>query len=142
MAILPEFPRERVSVEEAYEIGTKKALGASSKEIARSYPEFSKEILEKDDNVVSAELCLLDQIRKLAKRNLQSHLSMLETIRDEARNAEQYSAAVSAEKNRGTIFGFYDPERMSASSSPNSLEDLSIGELTSLLNQLENEEDE
>ena len=137
MPLIPRFQRDQISVEEAFEVASAKVTGSSQKEIQKQFPEFQKSEL-KSQEVQQAESCLLTEIRRLAKDNLHDHLTVLEQIRNEARRDGVYSAAVSAEKSRGQVFGFYDPARIQKSEEPSSLEDLSVSELTSLLNKLDN----
>lgn len=47
------------------------------------------------------------QVARRAGLTIESHLAMLNQLREQASNANQYSAAVTAEVNRGKASGFY-----------------------------------
>jgi hypothetical protein len=134
---MTDFLRNRSTVKEGFLIASEKLKRVPNKEIAERFG-VEEEVVARDPLVLQAQTSLADEIRVLAKRNLNGHLSMLATIRDEARSDGKYSAAVNAEKARGQVLGFYDKERFEKQEGSSSLEDLSVAELTNLLTELEN----
>lgn len=138
MGIIPRFQRDRVTSREAETIASDRVIGVQNSILDRKFEDIERSVRKSDERVAAVENSLLSEIRSLAKRNLHDHLDTLVMIRNRAMDAEKFSAAVNAEKARGQVFGFYNPERLGASEDPNSLEDLSVAELTALLEKLEN----
>lgn len=133
---MTDFLRNRSTIKEGFLIASEKIKRVPAPEIAERFG-VTQEVVEKDPHVLKAQTSLADEIKILAKKNLNSHLNMLATIRDEARSDGKYSAAVNAEKARGAVLGFYDKERFDKEKGQSSLEDLSVAELTNLLTELE-----
>ena len=130
------FLRNRSTPRESFLIASEKMKGGSPEEIAERFGVETK-VVESDPLVIQAQTSLLSEIRRLARNNLHDHLDMLATIRDEARADGKFSAAVNAEKARGQVLRFYDPSSLEEGNKGNSLEDLSMAELTNLLTELE-----
>lgn len=64
--------------------------------------------LQRNPKITQRLSVLRSDVRKASGITLEEHLSELRSLRQEARAAMQYSAAITAEVSRGKVSGLYD----------------------------------
>lgn len=93
----------------------------------------AKAMLDKN-NIATRLAELRAPVIQKAKMTLETHLATLAALRDMAREAEQYSAAIRAEESRGKAAGLYTT-KLDIFAGERKLQDLSDQELLRLVDE-------